>query len=544
MSQLGHDTPCMHALEDKAGSTVQPPSNSGTENDGVVRSAGRGGLAIAFAKIYFLLTGLAQQMLLPHVLGGIAGYGAFASALSLASITYNPITTTSIQSVSRALSHAPQESRPHVLRRLLELHAILAVVSALGFFVAAPRLALVIGAPHIVGTLRILSLVLFVYSIYTPLIGALNGEKRFVHQAAFDILSATLRTVGLLCGAVWLRELFGGIAEGNRVEGAAAGFVIASGLVLAAALLVVGVGKNQPGSFQPKSHLRFLLHLWIGQVLFNLLLQADLTLLRYLASSRAVTAGLSPTAADSLVGAYRSVQLFAFLPFQLLVALTFVIFPMLARADAEADSKKIRQYVENGMRISLIVVGGMLSVIAGLSGPLLRLVFPSPAPELGTRALELLSIGFGFFAIFSVLASVLNSLRRERASLIITLGALVLGALSTFLFNHNQPFGEGLLIRVAAGTSVGLFAAAVAAACYVRRVVGGIVSPVTFLRTASVTAATIAVARHLPEVGKLGTLLFCAIVAFTYFGALVATRELARTDLEVLRKIFARRRHG
>ncbi len=534
----------MHVLEEKAGSPPPPQADSGTQNDGVVQSAGRGGLAIAFAKLYFLLTGFAQQMFLPHVLGGIAGYGAFASALSLASITYNPITTTSIQSVSRALSHAPEESKPFVLRRLLELHALLAVIAALGFFVAAPRLASVIGAPHIVGTLRILSLVLFIYSIYTPLIGALNAERRFVHQAAFDILAATLRTVGLLGGAVWVRGIFGGISDGNRVEGAAAGFVVTSALVLTAALLVVGVGRNQTGSFQSKPHLLFLLRLWIGQVLFNLLLQADLTLLRYLASSRAVAAGLSPTSADSLVGAYRSIQLFAFLPFQLLVALTFVIFPMLARADAEADSIKIRDYVENGVRISLIVVGGMLSVIAGLSGPLLRLVFPSPAPELGTRSLGLLSIGFGFFAIFSVLTSVLNSLRRERASLIITLGALVLGALSAFLFNEGQPFGEGLLIRVAAGTSVGLFAAALAAGYYVKRVVGGIVSPVTFLRTLLVTATTIAFARMLPDVGKLGTLVFCGIVVFAYLGALIVTQELSRIDLEVLRKILARRRHS
>ena len=65
----------------------------------VTRAAGRGGLAVAFAKIYFILVGLVQQIALPRLLG-LDGYGALASVLSIAGITYNPVTTTSIQSVT------------------------------------------------------------------------------------------------------------------------------------------------------------------------------------------------------------------------------------------------------------------------------------------------------------------------------------------------------------------------------------------------------------------------------------------------------------
>ena len=44
----------------------------------VTRSAGRGGLAVAFAKIYFIVVGLVQQIALPRILG-LDGYGALAS---------------------------------------------------------------------------------------------------------------------------------------------------------------------------------------------------------------------------------------------------------------------------------------------------------------------------------------------------------------------------------------------------------------------------------------------------------------------------------
>jgi stage V sporulation protein B len=74
--------------------------------DVVTRTAGRGGLAVAFAKVYFILQGLVQQVILPRVLG-LDGYGALASALSIAGIAYNPVTSTSIQGVSRAVAQAP-----------------------------------------------------------------------------------------------------------------------------------------------------------------------------------------------------------------------------------------------------------------------------------------------------------------------------------------------------------------------------------------------------------------------------------------------------
>ena len=98
-----------------------------------------------------------------------------------------------------------------------------ATVMAALFFAAAPWLATKIGAPHVSGALRVLSLVLLIYGIYTPLVGALNGTRRFVHQAGLDIAAATLRTAGLVVGAYALSRARGSSLAG--VEGAAWGFV-------------------------------------------------------------------------------------------------------------------------------------------------------------------------------------------------------------------------------------------------------------------------------------------------------------------------------
>ena len=148
----------------------------------VAREAGRGGLAIASAKAYFIVTGLVQQTILPRVLG-MDGYGALSSVLSASSIAYNPIVSTSIQGVSRAVAGAPDAEQPQAMRKALSIHAIVALPFALLFFFAAGPLGRAMGAPHLVLALRIVSGVLLFYGLYTPLVGVLNGTRRFGWQA-------------------------------------------------------------------------------------------------------------------------------------------------------------------------------------------------------------------------------------------------------------------------------------------------------------------------------------------------------------------------
>jgi mannose-6-phosphate isomerase-like protein (cupin superfamily) len=58
-------------------------------------------------------------------------------------------------------------------------------------------------------------------------------------------------------------------------------------LVLGVALAIVGVGREGPGGPTVRRHLIFMAELFVGQLLFNLLLQADLTLLRFFAGEAA-----------------------------------------------------------------------------------------------------------------------------------------------------------------------------------------------------------------------------------------------------------------
>src|SRR5688572_5112358 len=217
-----------------------------------------------------MVTGLAQQIALPRVLG-LDGYGALSSALSIASITYNPVVTTSIQGVSRAVTQAKPEERPQALRKALAIHAVFAVLLCAGFYLLAPVFARSVSAPHIVPALHILSAILLLYGLYTPLVGALNGQRRFLHQAALDIVAATLRTIGLVAGAWWFARHVGSLSS---IEGASLGFVASTTVVLGLALVFVGIGRAGATRLSVRDHLTFVLPILLGQVLLNVLLQA------------------------------------------------------------------------------------------------------------------------------------------------------------------------------------------------------------------------------------------------------------------------------
>jgi stage V sporulation protein B len=501
-------------------------------------TAGRGGLAVAVAKMYFMLIGLLQQVLLTRVLG-TAGYGALSTALSISALVYNPIVTTSIQGVSRTVASADEAERPSATRRVLMMHAKIALPLALVFAVFAGPIVRLVHAPHLVTPVRILAAVLLFYGLYAPLVGVMNGRRRFVWQASFDMAFATIKTVLMIGGAVALSR-----ASNQGVVGASGGFAVAAAVIFFAALCLTGLGQAGQKGPTWRQYLAFLGPVFAGQILLNLLQQADLNILRYFAAGAAMREHLSPMEADPLVGAYRATQLFCFLPYQLLLSITFVLFPLLSRAHRDQNMADVKLFVMTGVRLAVIIAGVMVSVISGLAGPLLRLLFQSDVAVYATTAMQLLAIGFGAFAIFGILTTVLVSLKSELASAIITGVAFLLVGVTGSLLLRNQHFGPHLLLRTAIATSTGLVIATLVASYFVQRIAGGVVPMLTLVRVVLIAAATVLVGRFWTPDGKLMTVVAAAALAAMNLLLLLLTRELTRRDLGHVLAVFGKRHRG
>ncbi|MEO8876771.1 MAG: MATE family efflux transporter [Polyangiaceae bacterium] len=526
-------------LEAAEGALPEKPSGDHRTS---ARAAGRGGVAVLGAKVFFILTGLVQQTILPRAIG-IAQTGILARILSIASLVNNVMVTGSVQGVSRAVAAAGPDREKFVFRDALRLHVPIALVLAALFWLAAPYVAAFEEAPYITTPLRVLALVVAFYGMYAPLVGALNGRGQFTRQAALDIVFATVRTTGLLAIGwfFWHRS-------GQGALGASIGFAAAAAFILLPALRWSGTGaaSNKGNALDRRAYLLGLAPLALTQLLTNGLMQADITLLGRFLSIGAVTSGLhgaaASKAADEWVAIYRFCQYFAFLPYQLVMSVTQILFPLVARAHAEGDREAVRRYVERGARIAVIASGALVAVVAALPGSVLYFVYGADVAARGADTLRILAIGQGAFTMFGIATTVLASLGRERVAAILSFVTLAAVAGGCWFLAASAPFGEAQLQANAIAVSSALVVGLIVAAIVVSKIAGGFVPFVSMARVLVVVGASVAIGMHVGRLGRLMAPLAAAAIVALYLIALVVLRELGGEDARALRAIVDRRR--
>ena len=504
---------------------------AGEKDNEIAARAGRGGAAVLGAKIFFILAGFVQQPLLKWAIG-LAAYDALSGrVLGVANIVNNVMVSASTQSASRAVAQAHGDERK-ALRLALRVHVPMAIAVAAAFAAAAPLVAWFQHAPHVLVPLFAASGVVLLYGIYAPLVGSLNGRGLFTKQATLDVLFATLRTALLVgLGIAFVRLGLGGPL------GAILGFVLAAAIILVVALRFTGTGEAGTSASVPtaKVYLAALLPLALTQLFTNALMQQDTILLGRFLAEGATTSNLAGSsaadAADEWVGVYRACQLFAFLPYQLLLSLTQVLFPMLARAKAEGDGAAIRDYVLRGSRLGAIATGLFVSAIVAMPGTAIRLAYGAEVAARGASTLRVLVLAQALFAMLGLANTILASLGHERRAAQITGGAAVLAATLMFVLTPGATFGEPMLQRTALAVSIALAIALVVATMAVRRVANAFVPLGTALRVALAVAPCVVMGVMMPTVRPILAPALGAAAAGVYVLGLVVTRELRAADV-------------
>lgn len=509
--------------------------NAGTDLE---RRAGRGGVAVLGAKAFFIVSGLVQQAGLGFALSQ-DGYGELARVLAVANVVNNVVVAGSTQGVSRAVAGA-RGNEAGALRGAVRIHAILAVALAGAFALAAPLVARFQHATEITVPLLVMSGVVLLYGLYAPLVGSLNGRGLFVKQASLDMLFAALRTVAMIGLALFAARSFG-----SGVLGATGGFVAAAFVILLVAVRLAGLGGGKP-TVGTKAYLAGLLPLVLAQLFVNLVMQADIVLLgRYLVEG-ALASGLTgkpaSVAANDWVAVYRACQQFAFLPYQLLLSLTQVLFPMLAQARAAGDGARIKAYVTRGARLGAISTGALVAIIAGAPGSLIHFLFGTPMAEQGLQTLRVLAMAQGVFAMLAVASTVLASVGRERSAAGLTMLALGASVVLCVVLVPLAAFGEAKLVTSAAAVGAGLLLALGVGAWLVRRATGAFVPLATGVRVLAATGATIAVGSFVHMASRFATPFLCMALGGIYVTVLALTREVGSSDAAAIGALIRRRR--
>jgi stage V sporulation protein B len=500
-------------------------------NDAPV-GAKRGLLLISAAKLWFMIAGYAIEFGLPHALS-TTSFGLWKVFMSFISPVNNVLVTGTIQGVSKFVSERDGR-RGAVVRSALRLQAVVGGIVALAFVVGAPFAADALHDPQLTTPLRIGAGVILCYSFYAVFVGAANGARAFQKQALLDITFSTLRAGFVVAAAVLTRSPTLCVAA----------FVVAAATILGGSTVVVGVGPA-PTTVEdrlPAATLwRFFAGVAVYLLIVNLLMFVDGLVLKRLVHEAAERAGLANPAdvANVREAYYGAAQALSRLPYQLILAVTFVIFPLVSRATFDKDLDKTRGYVRTTMRYSLLAVALMASSIAARPEAAVRLLYKAEYAVAGP-ALALLAVGYACFALFNIACTIINGAGKPMASVVI--GALTLAGAAggTWIaigraLAGSAPDGTASLVAAAGATAGAMAFGLVASALYLLREFGAVVAPLSILRVGVCVAAALAVGRVWPSTGflggKLGTLvqMACSAIAFTVVA--IGSGELRLADL-------------
>lgn len=515
------------------------------KGEDVAKAAGRGVLLIAAAKMYFIVASSALELLLPKLLGAIT-FGAYGFVTQAVSAINNVIVTGTIQSVSRfTTAETDAAGADAVKARGLKLHLLVGLPIALLFAAGAPLLSHAVHDPSKTGPLMLASIIVAAYAFYCVFVGSANGTRAFHKQAILDMTFATLRVVGIV----------GAAAAGFGVYGAVGGWAAAACTILLIAAVWVGIprARGEARAASPaegRSPLQqmaaYLGGIAVYLFLTNLLLSTDAFLLKRLAAewyhAQGVILDEAAKLADAQVGYYRAVQVLARLPYQLMLAVTFIVFPLVSRATFEQDAAATRGYISTTMRYSLIASALMASVLAARPTALLDLPYPTAFADVGGPALAVLALGHVAFVLFTIAGTVLNSAGRTRDAIVISAVTLALVAGALWVIVPRFEPGWQMLFACAAATTAAMALGAILSGVALVKRFGAFVPIATVVRVAIAAAATIAAGRVSASrklVPTAGLAVACALV---YVVVLVASRELGGKDVALVRRALGRKR--
>lgn len=485
--------------------------------------AGRGAIFIGAAKAFFMVSASVQKFLLPRVIGA-ADFGVFSVVNAAVSVLNNATTQGTTQAVSKFTAEDDRQADA-VKAAGLRLGLVFGAVLGLGFFALAPAIARFFNHPEFTRWFRIVALIPFFYSLYSVFVGSANGLRRFRVQAGFDISFSTLKTILLLVGAA----VFG-------LVGAFGGFVTAAVVIMVVSALVMKMPRIGSGTFPMARLVRFMIGIVIYTLLINVALNYDLLLLRRFATSAATA-----EAANQLAGYYEAVRNFSLLPYQALLVVTFVIFPLVSKSTFEQDRETTRAYVTQTLRYALILAASMAAVLAARPRGLLLTVYGKVEYAAGEHALPILVAGIVCLALLGVAGSIINASGHPAIAGSFVGATVLVGGGAAYALVPGQTPGPDMLRAAALATALGMAAGFGGALVYLRRRFSAGPPLATVVRVAVAAAMAIAAGRFVPGEGKIVSLAAVALAGVIFLGALIVLREFGPQDRAKFRKILSRR---
>lgn len=410
-----------------------------------IKQTGRGFLVITAAKVWFLVTSAVIQLGLPIFFGSAEQFGIFKIVTETIGLLNMVMITGSLQAVSKLVSEQPERAA-QVVKMAVRLQLMLGVPVAILYALGAPYIAASFNDPSLTGLLRLSSLIILFYAFYAIFVGYFNGLKEFVKQASLDITFGTMKMVGIL-GLVML---------GFGVTGAVGGFVLAAGMICVISAVwafrvmrkraaLAGASVDGAVEAQTKAEakasikrlLSYLVLVMLYTFALNGVMRSDLFVLKAVSAKMplefAGMEGIFAMISNKFAGFYGAVLNIARIPYQGVIAVTFVIFPLISQSTFNEDLEKTRSYVSETFRYCLLLIGGVAMLLAFNSDLIIAALYSADYGH-ASVALSILSVSIIFFALFYVATTMIIGAGYPLVAVVIMGGSLVLSAVLNYVF--------------------------------------------------------------------------------------------------------------
>lgn len=506
-----------------------------TETARPALDAARGVAWVGGAKVLFILSGLAIQLVVPRLLGAPEAYGLLTSATTALAILTNTLTSSLVQTTSKLVSEASEAERLGVERGARQLAAMIGFAMGVALSTLAyPIATFVLADPAVAPLLALGGVIVAAYAVYSSAIGVLNGRRTFALQARLDATFSTLRAIGWIAGALM----------GLGALGVMMGFTTAAIAVAVAGVLATTV--RDAGDVPAALRSRFvstLMPLLGMQLALNGVLQLDVEVLKSLIAHLAIDGGASAADAAATashhVGCYRGAQQLAFLPYQLSIAVTLVLFPVVAHARQAKDELAARTATEGALRFTVLALIAMEAPLVSAGAGAMRLLLPDAFAE-GADALPVLAAGQVAFALFALSATVLAGAgelwRATRAAVIGLCAMLGAASVGVWIVGVDGP----VRVAAAAGSALGAVVALVAALIGLKQALGARFPVLALVRAAFAGIVATIAGSAVSGDGVVRVVAAVAVALVTYLVLLAVTRELGPADVALARRLLKR----
>ena len=379
-------------------------------------------LLIPFAKIYFMLTGYIFQVIISRLLTK-SMIGMFNYVNSVISPINMIMVQGGVQTASHFISKADKKEYADIKNKVLKLFFSISISLFLIMQFFAEDISSVITKDTQNSIyFRITLIIVLFYSVYAVLIGVFNGQKKFKNQALFDISYSSLKIISV--------SIF--LVLGFRLYGVFWGWVTATILITILAFLFSKLKKNEKSSLSYKDLLKFSSPIIISQLFFYILLNLDTWMLGILSHKDEVLIN---------GGNYLTVTTLSRIPYQIVISITFIIFPFISKLTELKDKNLIKSYIESSLRYSILIAAPFVILISSYPSIFLRIIYGVDFVE-NSVYLSILVVGILFLALFMINITIITASGRPKVSMYITISVLPISViLNYFLILDYKLYG-------------------------------------------------------------------------------------------------------